>query len=85
MEAGDTRAADLVDTVHRKMDSAVHNHRFYKSVQSRVIGKQVLLEKKPLANPHDEFAQYVVVVNDSQIVGCTPSKLYSQITWYYIT
>ena len=56
MEARDTCAADLVDTVHREMDSAVHNHRFYKSVQLRVIGKQVLLEKKPLANPHDEFA-----------------------------
>ena len=56
MEAGDTRAADLVDTVHRKMDSTVRSHCFYKSVQLRVIGKQVLLEKKPPANPHDEFA-----------------------------
>ena len=32
MAAGDTRAADAVDTVHHEMDSAVRNHRFYKSV-----------------------------------------------------
>ena len=30
--ADDTRAVDLVDTVRHKVDSAVHSHRFYKSV-----------------------------------------------------
>ena len=29
--------------------------------------------------------QYVAVMKDSQIVGCTPLEIYSQITWYYIT
>ena len=32
MAAGDTRAADPVDTVHHEMDSTVRSHRFYKSV-----------------------------------------------------
>ena len=32
MAAGDTRAADLVDTVHHEIDSAVCSHNFYKSV-----------------------------------------------------
>ena len=32
MVAGDIRAADLVDTVHHEMDSAVHSHCFCKSV-----------------------------------------------------
>ena len=32
MAAGDTCAADPVDTVHHEMDSAVCSHRFYKSV-----------------------------------------------------
>ena len=46
MEAGNTCAADLVDTVHNEMDRAVSGHCFYKSVWSRVIDKQVLLEKE---------------------------------------
>ena len=29
--------------------------------------------------------QLQAVINDSQVVGCTPSKFYSQVTWYYIT
>ena len=29
--------------------------------------------------------QYVAVIKDSQIVGRTPSEIYSQITWYYKT
>ena len=29
--------------------------------------------------------QYVTVIKDSQIVGRTPSEIYSQITYYYIT
>ena len=32
MEAGDTHAADPVDTMHREMESMVCSHRFYKSV-----------------------------------------------------
>ena len=32
MAAGDTRAADPVDTVHHEMDSTIHSHGFYKSV-----------------------------------------------------
>ena len=32
MTAGDTSAADQVDTVHYEMDSMVRSHRFYKSV-----------------------------------------------------
>ena len=32
MEAGDTRAADPVDTVHHEMNSVVCSHCFYKSV-----------------------------------------------------
>ena len=32
MVAGDTHAADLVDTVHHEMDSAIRSHHFHKSV-----------------------------------------------------
>ena len=32
MAAGNTRAADLVDTVHHEINSAVHSHGFVKSV-----------------------------------------------------
>ena len=28
---------------------------------------------------------YVVVINDSQVVGCNPLEIYSQIMWYYNT
>ena len=28
--------------------------------------------------------QYVVEITDSQITGCTPLEIYSQIMWYYI-
>ena len=27
----------------------------------------------------------MAVINNFQVIGCTPSKIYSQITWYYIT
>ena len=47
MATSDTRAADLVDTVHHKMDSVINSHRFYKSVQSPVTGEQLVLEKEP--------------------------------------
>ena len=49
MAAGNTRAADPVDTMHYEMDSAVRSHRsqgFYKSMQSPVIVKQLVLEKE---------------------------------------
>ena len=29
--------------------------------------------------------KFMVVINDSQIVGRTPLRFYSQIMWYYIT
>ena len=44
MVAGDIHAADTVDTAYHKMDSAVRSHRFYKSVQSPVIGEQLVLK-----------------------------------------
>ena len=47
MAAGDNRAEDPVDAVHHEMDSTVYSHRFYKSVQLPVIGKQLVLEKEP--------------------------------------
>ena len=48
MAAGDTRAVDPVDTVHHEKDSVVpRSHCFYKSVQSPLIGEQLILEKKP--------------------------------------
>ena len=46
MAAGDTHAADTVGAVYHEMDSAVCNHRFYKSVWSPVI-EQLILEKEP--------------------------------------
>ena len=46
MVAGNTCAADLVDTVHNEMDRAVCSHCFYKYVWWRVIEKQVVLEKE---------------------------------------
>ena len=46
MAAGNTRAADPVDTVHHEMDSTVRSHCFYKYVQLPVIGKQLILEKE---------------------------------------
>ena len=47
MAAGNTREADPVDTVQHEMDSTVRSHHFYKSVQSPVIGEQLVLEKEP--------------------------------------
>ena len=62
MAAGDTCAADPVDTVHHETDSMVHSHCFYKSVWSPVI-EQLVLEKAPAG--HMMNMQYVVVINDS--------------------
>ena len=50
MTAGDTHIADLLDTVHHEMDSMVCGHHVYNSVWSPVIGKQLVLNKKPV-NP----------------------------------
>ena len=47
MAVGNTRAADLVDTVHIEMDSMVRSYRFYKSVYSPEIEEQLVLEKEP--------------------------------------
>ena len=66
------------------MDSVVHSHRVYKSVWSPVIREQLSLEKEPTGQSI-MILQYVAVIKDSQIVGRTPSEIYSQITWYYIT
>ena len=79
MAAGDTRAADPVDTVHHEMDSLVCSHRFYKSVQLPVL-EQLILEKEPARPIHTMNLQYVAVINDSQIASHTPLKFYSQIT-----
>ena len=48
MAAGDTSVADPVDTMHLEMGSAVRSQRVYKSVQSPVIGEQLVLEKEPV-------------------------------------
>ena len=55
MAAGDTLAADPVDTVHYEMDSAVSSHCVYKSVQLPVIGEQLVLEKMPA----DQFTRQI--------------------------
>ena len=47
MATGDTLVVDLVVTVHHEMDSIIRSHHVYKSVQSPVIGEQLLLEKEP--------------------------------------
>ena len=47
MAAGDTHVADLVDTVHHEMDSAICSHHDYKSLWSPVKGEHLVLEKEP--------------------------------------
>ena len=64
MDTGHTHVADLLDTVHREMDSVVHGHHVYKSVWLPVIGEQLILEKEP-ANPHNELAVAVKGFSDS--------------------
>ena len=54
MEAGDTRVANLVDTVHHEIDSVVRNHCVYKSVWSPLT-EQLTLEKEPV----DQSIQYI--------------------------
>ena len=82
MAAGDTCVADLVDTVHHEMDSTARSHHFYKSVQSSVIGDQLVLEKEPAGNRHDDFVVCGSVkgqFSDSWLHSITDS----QIMWYY--
>ena len=84
MEAGDTHAADLVDTVHLEMDSMVRSHRFCKSVVAN--NRRTTHPIEGACQPINRMnLQYVAVINDYQIVDLTPSKFYSQIMWYYIT
>ena len=45
MEAGDIHVTDPLDTVHREMDGMVCSRHVYDSVQSPVIGEQ-LMEKE---------------------------------------
>ena len=47
MAAGDTLVADLVVSVHHEMDTAICSYHVYKSVQSLVIGTELILEKEP--------------------------------------
>ena len=65
MEAGDTHAADPVDTMHHEMDSAVCSHRFYKSVVASNRKRSPPREGayRPI---HTMNLQYIAVVNDSQ-------------------
>ena len=89
MAAGGTCAADAVDTVHHEMDSAVRIVTIFINmhVQSPVTGNKFMLEKELYSwTIHTMNLQDVAVINNSQIVGHTPSKVYSlQIMWYYIT
>ena len=55
MAAGDTRVADLIDSVHREMDSAVCGHHVYKSVWLAVI-EQFVLE-----NPAGQSTWWIAV------------------------
>ena len=73
METGDTCVAELLDTVHHEMDSMIHGHHVYKSVWLPVIGKQLVLKKKP-ANPDNEFT--VAVIKGSQTVGHISNELF---------
>ena len=67
MAAGNTHVVDPLDTVYHEMDSMVHSHHAYKSVLLSIIGEQLILERSPLANLHNEVA--VVVIKDSQVVS----------------
>ena len=84
MAAGNTHVADPVDTVHHEMDSTICSHCVYKTVWSPVIGEHLIL-KGAYWPIHKTNLLYMAVIKDSQISGCIPSEIYSQITWYYIT
>ena len=62
MEAGDTRVADLVDTVHHEIASAFCNHRVYKSV---VTSNRTTHPREGACWPiHTIYLQYVAVIKD---------------------
>ena len=66
------------------MDSAVRSHRFYKSVVAS--NRRTTRSREGTCWPvYTINLRYIAVINDSQIVGHTLSKFYSQITWYYTT
>ena len=46
MEAGDVHVADPLDTVYHEMDGMVCSHHVNESVQSPVIGEQLIMEKE---------------------------------------
>ena len=78
MAAGDTHAADPVDTVHHEMDSTICSHHFYKSVWLPL--NRTSRPREGACQPiHTMNLQYMAVINNYQIVGRTPSKFYSQI------
>ena len=65
------------------MDTEAHSHRFYKSV---VASNRTTRSREGTCWPvYTMNLQYIAVINDSQIVGHTLSRFYSQITWYYTT
>ena len=77
MAAGDTRVADLVDTVHNEIDSTICSHCVYNRTTCPREGGCWPIHMMNL--------QYVAVIKGIQIIGRTPSEVYSKITWYYIT
>ena len=86
MAAGDNHVEDPVDTVHHKMESAVHSHHVYKSVWSPVILRRTTHSREGACQPIAKMnLWYVAVTKDSQIVGHTPPGIYSQLIWQYIT
>ena len=60
LAAGDTHVADPLDTMHHEMDSIIHSHHAYKSVWLPIIGEQLIQERSPLANLHNEIAVVVI-------------------------
>ena len=80
MAAGDTHVADLIDTVHHavhhdEMDSMVCNHCVYSSVRSP---NRTTHPRKRACQPILMMnLQYMAVIKDSQIVGCTLSDISS--------
>ena len=79
MAAGDTHIADLVDTVHHKIDSKVHSHHVYKSVWSPVIRQRITRPREGACQPvHMIDLQYVALIKDSWILSL--SEIYSRIT-----
>ena len=82
MEADDTRVANLVDTVHHEIDSAVppvRNHHVYKAVWSPLSNRTTYSREGACWPIHMIYLQYVAVIKDSQTVVRTPSEIYSHV------